>query len=105
MRCHGVVIARGWWQDRGRARKWVNGHVIDFRASECDRYALVMFEDLVPMDVLIFDPRGLGAACARLGKRHPNQDLILQITPANMAQIKSERDTFEGEPRLVRIFP
>lgn len=85
--------------------KWVNGHVIDFRSSDCDRYALVMFEDLVPMDVLVFGRKGLGAVCARLGKRHPHQEVTLQITPSNVAQLKSEREIFEADPYLVRIFP
>ena len=83
--------------------KWVNGHVIDFRSGGCDRYALVTFEDLVPVDVLIFERAGLGQVCQRLGKRHPNQDVTLQITPANIAQVKAERDVFA---RLgVQVYP
>lgn len=85
--------------------KWVNGHVIDFRSMDCDKYALVMFEDLVPTDVLVFDRTGLGAVCSRLGKRHPNQDLTLQITPTNVAQIREEREAFESEPYRVQLFP
>lgn len=85
--------------------KWVNGHDINFRTNDCDRYALVMFEDLVPVTVVIFDRKGLGAVCSRLRKRHPHQDEILQITPANINQLKAEREAFEEEPYLVRIFP
>jgi hypothetical protein len=46
-----------------------------------DRYALVMYEALEPTCVLIFARESPTAVCQRLGKRHPNQDTTLQITP------------------------
>lgn len=35
-----------------------------------------------------------GAVCAALGKRHPNQDVVLQLTERNYRQLLAERDDF-----------
>lgn len=73
--------------------RWVNEHLIDFRA-DCDRYALVVFEAFDPKSVVVFRRATLGAVCAALGKRHPNQDVVLQLTQRNYRQLLAERDDF-----------
>lgn len=75
------------------ADRWVNEHLIDFRA-DCDRYALVVFEAFDPKAVLVFDRRTIANVCAALGKRHPNQDVTLQLTRTNYRQLLDKRDDF-----------
>lgn len=73
--------------------RWVNEHLVDFRA-DCDRYALVVFEAFDPKSVVVFQRATLGAVCAALGKRHPNQDVVLQLTERNYRQLLAERADF-----------
>lgn len=68
------------------ADAWVNGHVVDFR-GECDKYALLVVEDLDPKALLVFTRKGLAGVCARLGKRHGEQDLTLQLGQANFRML------------------
>ena len=75
------------------ADRWVNEHLVDFR-GDCDRYALVVFEAFDPKSVVVFRRASLGAVCAALGKRHPNQDVTLQLTERNYRQLLAERDEF-----------
>lgn len=77
------------------ARQWVNGHVVDFRGDGCDLYALLIVEDLEPTALLIFEKEGLARVCARLGKRHGNQDTTLQLYQANVRAIAAARRDFE----------
>jgi hypothetical protein len=73
---------------------WVNGHVIDFRGS-CDRYALLIVENLDPKAMIVISREGLAGVCALLGKRHPNQDVTLQLTEANFRAIVASPGQFE----------
>jgi hypothetical protein len=73
--------------------QWVNGHVVDF-TGDCDSYALVVFEDHRPLSVLLFQRGTFAAVCAALGKRHPRQDVQLQLTRANYQQLVEEADRF-----------
>lgn len=73
--------------------RWVNEHLVDFRA-DCDRYALVVFEAFDPKSVLVFDRTTIGDVCAALGKRHPNQDVVLQLTRRNYQQLLDMRQDF-----------
>lgn len=75
------------------AGEWVNGHLVDFR-GDCSRYALLIFEDLDPRALLVFSRAGLAQVCAALGKRHPDQDVTLQLTHSNYRAIASEPDGF-----------
>jgi len=75
------------------AGEWVKGHLVKF-TPDLDRYALVVYEALEPIAVLIFERATLGEVCRRLGKRHPNQETTLQITEANVRQLPSRREEF-----------
>jgi hypothetical protein len=73
---------------------WVNEHTVSFK-EHLDRYALVVFEDFDPNAVLVFPREAMGAICALLGKRHPNQARTLQLTHRNYQQLLIERERFE----------
>jgi hypothetical protein len=75
------------------ADRWVNEHLVDFRGG-CDRYALLIVEDLDARSLVIFAKSGLSSACTKLAKRHGNQDVTLQFTRANYRAIASEPDRF-----------
>lgn len=62
---------------------WVNGHVVDFRGGGCDRYALVVFEALDARSLIVFDHAYLADVGHALGKRHPDQEDVLQLGQAN----------------------
>ena len=72
---------------------WVNEHTVSFN-QHLDRYALVIFEDFDPKAVLVFPREAMGAICAMLGKRHPNQARTLQLTHRNYQQLLIERERF-----------
>jgi hypothetical protein len=72
----------------------VNEHTVSFE-EHLDRYALVAFEDFDPKAVLVFPREAMGAICAMLGKRHPNQARTLQLTHRNYQQLLIERERFE----------
>lgn len=81
---------------------WVNWHVVAF-TPDLDRYALVVYESLEPLAVLIFERDTLGRVGALLGKRHGNQDTTLQVTEANVRRLVAERETFA--PLGVEVYP
>lgn len=72
--------------------RWVNEHLVDFRSPETDKYALVVFEDLLPKAVLIFERSGVRQLASRLGKRHPDQDVTIQFTRRNFLSLVSDKD-------------
>ena len=72
----------------------MNEHLVDLRCETTDRYALVLYEALAPQAVLVFERASLGAVCARLGKRHPDQYLVLALTQRNYRQLLAEADAF-----------
>lgn len=74
--------------------RWVNEHEIDFR-SGCDRWALLIVEDLDAKSLVVFSKSGLRHVCTALGKRHSNQDLTLQLTQANYRTIVNAPQRFE----------
>lgn len=76
------------------ADTWVNEHLVDFRTGSADRYALVIFENLEPKAVLLFDRTSLAAVGERLGKRHGDQDVILALTRRNYRQLLAETEPF-----------
>lgn len=81
--------------------QWVNEHLVDFRSPETDQYALVTFEDLAPTAVLIFRRATLGSLGAWLGKRHPNQDVTLQLTHRNVLRLIDARSEIADMVRVV----
>ena len=101
-------VQKGWDFTDGEGRRvqvrylsnpagpWVNEHLVDFRGDGCDRYALVLFEALDLVAMIVFDREGLERVCAALKKRHPRQDLTLQFTSANYRAIAAEPECFVG---------
>lgn len=73
--------------------RWVNEHLVDFR-GDCDRYALVAFEDLEPRAVVVFSKETIGDVCRVLGKRHSHQSSYLQLTQRNFTHLLKERARF-----------
>lgn len=75
--------------------KWVNEHHVRF-TDDMDEYALVVFEALNLLAVVIFQRETIGKVCALLQKRHPNQDSGLQFTRRNFQTIISEPKPFQA---------
>lgn len=73
---------------------WVNGHVVDFRGNGCDLYALVVFEGLDVKSLLVFDKERITEVGAALGKWHPGQEEVLQLTQSNYRTIVAEQPRF-----------
>ena len=86
------------------AEEWINGIAITFGPGEDepDDFAIVFFEALLPVSVMVFPRERLGAICTRLRKRHPNQENSLQLTRANFRQLLTDRDAFAALG--VRVF-
>jgi hypothetical protein len=64
------------------ARRWVNGHVVDFR-SGVDLYALLIVEDLDAKVLLVFTRSGLPGLCTAFAKRHAEAGTTFQFLEAN----------------------
>lgn len=73
---------------------WVNEHRVTSLPG-VDRYALVVFDAFVPQAVIVF-PNDLTAVCKALGKKHPDQDRVLQFTQANYWAITRDPDGFNA---------
>ncbi len=86
------------------AGSWVNEHVIKMKKS-LDYYALVIFEALQPVAVLVFPKETLAAVCEALGKRHPAQDTTLQFTQHNFTQIRGVRERYARHGVTVFVPP
>lgn len=68
---------------------WVNEHLV--RVTELmDAYAVVFYESLVPVSVILIPARRLAEIGSILGKRHPNQDSTLQLTRPNYVRLIGE---------------
>jgi len=76
------------------AGAWVNEHLVDFRGNGCDRYALVFFEALDVLGLIVFDREHIADVGAALNKRHPGQDVTLQLTAANYRAIAADPERF-----------
>lgn len=73
--------------------RWVNEHLV--KVSEpMDAYAIVFFESLLPVSVVMLPARGLGKVAAALAKRHPDQETTLQLTRSNYVRLISELSVF-----------
>ncbi len=75
--------------------KWVNEHHVRF-TEDMDEYALVVFEALSLLAIVIFQRDTIGKVCALLQKRHPDQDIGLQFTRRNFQTIISEPKPFQA---------
>lgn len=78
-----------------RGNKWVNEHCIRF-TGEMDSYVVVFFDDLHPTFAVSFPRNSMTSICQLLGKRHPNQELTLQLTQRNLKQILEHKAQFAG---------
>lgn len=81
---------------------WVNEHRVQFPAEPAPAdpgalawYALACFEGFELRAVVAFPRYAMAAVCAALGKRHPDQDRILQLTHTNFRQLLAEQSRFE----------
>ncbi len=74
--------------------QWPNEHDVDFRGGGCDRYALVLFEGLEPLAMLVFDAEHMAAVGAALAKRHGDQEHLLKLTRANYLTMKGDPERF-----------
>jgi len=72
---------------------WVNEHHVQITA-DMDDYAIVFFEGLLPVSVIIFPADRLETIGAELGKKHPNQATTLQLTRVNYRRLVAEPDRF-----------
>ncbi len=68
---------------------WVNEHAVRVTPG-MDVYALIVYEAFAPVAVLVFPRDGLMGIGAALGKRHPNQDMTLQLTRRNVLHLLGE---------------
>jgi hypothetical protein len=73
---------------------WRNGNAVVF-SGEMDDCAVVFFEGLDVRAIVVFRRETLGAVCAALRKRHPNQETVLQLTKADFDSLVSAPDDFE----------
>ncbi len=73
--------------------RWVNEHFVDF-SLETDAYALIVFESFEPQAVLWFERPGMATIGQRLGKRHPRQELGLQLTQRNFLALATRPEEF-----------
>lgn len=64
------------------SKRWVNGHVVDFR-SGVDLYALLVVEDLDAGALLVFKRSSLPGLCAAFAKRHAQAGSTFQFLEAN----------------------
>lgn len=60
-----------------------------------DWYTLVVIEDFTVHGVLAF-PSDLTTVCAALGKKHPRQDVELQLTRGNWLAMRDHPDRFRA---------
>ena len=75
------------------SERWVNEHPV--RVTELmDAYAIVFYESLLPVSVVLLPARGLADIGAALGKRHPNQHTTLQLTRSNYVRLVGEPAVF-----------
>jgi hypothetical protein len=74
---------------------WKNWHTIKFNEYR-DKYALVVFVDLLPVHMFVFGKHKLQDLCLELGKRHPQQDRTLQFTKTNYYAIINNQDKFKN---------
>jgi hypothetical protein len=68
---------------------------VKFDKKERDRYALVVFLDLYPKAMFVFSKGLIKEVCKRLGKRHQNQEFMLQFTVSDYRRLMANRKKFE----------
>jgi hypothetical protein len=83
--------------------RWVNEHHVR-SAAGFELYALVLYEAFSTVAVLVF-PSSLGTINEALGKRHPDQDMSLQLTRRNYLAIRDDPDRFRALGMQVWLQP
>ncbi len=81
---------------------WVNWHTI-FRDEGWDAYALVVYLNLAPKVVYVFQNTDFGDLCTALGKRHEDQATTLQFTKTCHQALSANPDAFERYG--VKVYP
>jgi hypothetical protein len=72
---------------------WVNDHWVR-HIPGVTSYALVLFEELTVVGMVVFRLDRLAGICGALGKRHPRQDTELQFTRRNWLAIRDNANLF-----------
>ena len=72
---------------------WINEHHIKF-IDGVDDYALVLIVNLELKTTLVFPKETIAQVCRLLNKRHPNQDVSLQLTNINCQNILSMESVY-----------
>ena len=72
------------------------GHSYIRVEAEMDEYAIVFFEALLPVTVIVFPARDLASVGAALRKRHPVQATTLQPTRRDHLRILEDTAEFAG---------
>lgn len=74
--------------------EWRNEHYVQF-TNEMDQYAIVFFEGLELITMIVFPRDSLGDVYRLLKKRHSHQETTLQLTNRNYKSIVNDRTLFE----------
>ena len=74
---------------------WINWHHVQF-ADGVEECALVVFVAMQLKAVFLFSRKTIAETCRLLGKRHPNQDVSLQITKRNYETMLAEPAKFQS---------
>ena len=74
---------------------WKNWHTVKFNEYR-DKYALVVFVDLLPRHMFVFSKHKIGDLCQALGKKHPQQDTTLQFTKTSYHTIVENQEKFKN---------
>jgi hypothetical protein len=73
---------------------WINEHRVHFGHPACDSYALVLFEDLLPIAAIVFPRDRISEVCSALGRRHSNQNGSLGFPDLQRSGPKFDRCDF-----------
>jgi hypothetical protein len=75
------------------SERWVNEHTVRV-TPQMDAYAIVFYESLVPVSVILLPARGLAAIGQALDKRHAHLETTLQLTRRDYLRLFGDPPTF-----------
>lgn len=73
---------------------WKNWHEVRFDKEERDKYALVVYVDLNPTAMFVFSKGQIQEVCKRLGKRHRNQEWMLEFVQSDYKKLLEHKEQF-----------
>lgn len=83
------------------SERWVNEHTV--RVNEfMQAYAIVFYESLLPVSVILMPSQRLVEIGHALDKHHPNQESVLRLTRRNYVRLREELGLFR--PLGVRVW-